>query len=85
MKLILKKFRYLIIGDKNANANKQIYVNGAMLGIVILAPLLAGPTFKSFRIPTDNSQPREIALGPDGNMWFTKSEFNVSQIGRIDP
>src|SRR4030095_9948897 len=59
-------------------------LNGALLGAVILAPLLACPTFKTFRIPTDNSQPREIVLGSDGAMWFTESEFNVSQIGRID-
>src|ERR1044072_5799414 len=60
-------------------------LNGVLLGAVILAPALAGPTLKSFRIPTANSQPREIVLGSDGNMWFTESEFNVSQIGRIDP
>ena len=47
-------------------------LNGALLGAVILAPLMAGSTFKSFRIPTDNSQPREIVLGSDGNMWFTE-------------
>ncbi len=47
-------------------------LNGVMLAVGILAPLLAGPTFKSFRIPTANSQPREIALGSDGNMWFTE-------------
>ena len=40
--------------------------------------------FRSFRIPTDNSQPRHMTLGSDGNMWFTKSEIDVSQIGRID-
>src|SRR5262245_59133725 len=56
----------------------------SMLLVGILAPLLAGPAFKSFRIPTANSQPREIVLGSDGNMWFTESELNVSQIGRID-
>src|SRR5918992_1538267 len=52
---------------------------------------IAGPQFaaslgrfKQFRIPTDNSQPRHIVLGSDGNMWFTESEIDVSQIGRID-
>ena len=50
-------------------------------------PLLAagpGGRFKSFRVPTDNSQPRHLALGSDGNMWFTESELDVSQIARID-
>ena len=58
--------------------------HSVLLIIGLLAPLMAGPTFKSFRIPTDNSQPIDIVLGSDGNMWFTESEINVSQIGRID-
>src|SRR5215213_5900985 len=50
-----------------------------------IAPSLGkAGSFKNFRIPTDNSQPRQIVLGSDGAMWFTESEFNVSQIGRID-
>jgi virginiamycin B lyase len=46
----------------------------------------AGPSgrFRSFRIPTDGSQPKHIALGSDGAMWFTESDLDVSQIGRID-
>jgi streptogramin lyase len=46
----------------------------------------AGPSgrFKSFRVPTDASDPRHITLGADGNVWFTESNFDVSQIGRID-
>jgi virginiamycin B lyase len=62
----------------------KIALNGTMLALGVLAPVLAGPTFKSFRIPTDNSQPRDIVLGSDGNMWFTESHIDVSKIGRID-
>src|SRR5215208_2710316 len=40
---------------------------------------------KNFRIPTDNSNPWDIVLGPDGAMWFTESNFDVGQIGRVDP
>ena len=58
----------------------KIALNGTLLALGILAPVLAGPTFKSFRIPTDNSQPRHIVLGCDGNMWFTESNIDVSQI-----
>jgi virginiamycin B lyase len=39
---------------------------------------------KSFKIPTDNSRPHDITLGSDGNVWFTESQLDVSQIGRID-
>jgi virginiamycin B lyase len=48
------------------------------------APSLAvsAGRFKSFRVPTANSQPRHITLGSDGNMWFT--EGNATQIGVID-
>ena len=40
--------------------------------------------FKVFKVPTSASGPRHITLGPDGNMWFTEGDINVSQIGRID-
>jgi streptogramin lyase len=40
--------------------------------------------FRSFRIPTDSSEPRDITMGSDGHMWFTESNIDVSQIGRID-
>jgi virginiamycin B lyase len=36
--------------------------------------------FRSFGIPTRNSQPRHITLGADGAMWFTESV----RIGRVD-
>src|SRR5215216_1120104 len=62
----------------------KIALNGILVAVSILTQLMAGPALKTFRIPTDNSQPRDIVLGSDGNMWFTESEFNVSQIGRVD-
>ena len=45
----------------------------------------AGPTrshFVSFPVPR-GSQPIEITLGPDGNLWYTIQ--NSSRIGRITP
>ena len=38
---------------------------------------------RSFPIPSSDSQPISIALGPDGNFWFT--EQNRSQVARITP
>ena len=62
--------------------NKMV-LNGTLLALGTLAPLAgATPAFKSFRIPTANSEPEGITLGPDGNMWFTEAAAN--QIGRID-
>src|SRR4029077_1703267 len=58
--------------------------NGGLIALGILASILPPPLDKSFPIPTPNSQPRDITLGADGNMWFTESELDVSQIGRID-
>src|ERR1051325_9078789 len=49
---------------------------------LLLTQIAAGTALKSFRIPTANSQPEGITLGPDGNMWFTETSAN--QIGRID-
>ena len=64
-------------------ANK-IALTGTLLALGILASINADPVFKSYRIPTANSQPRDITLGADRNMWFTESELDVSQIGRIN-
>ncbi len=53
-----------------------------LLSMLLLTQVAAGTRFKSFRIPTSNSEPEGITLGPDGNMWFTETAAN--QIGRID-
>jgi virginiamycin B lyase len=64
---------------------RKIALNRTVLAIGILAwAVLPGPPIQTYPIPTPNSQPRDITLGADGNMWFTESEINVSQIGRID-
>ncbi len=39
--------------------------------------------FKRYDIATPNAQPNDIALGADGNLWFTMPA--VSKIGRITP
>ncbi len=41
-----------------------------------------GATPTAVVIPTSNSQPKGITIGPDGAVWFT--EFNGGRIGRID-
>jgi virginiamycin B lyase len=43
----------------------------------------ASGDFKRFDIATPNAQPNDIALGADGNLWFTMPA--VSKIGRITP
>jgi virginiamycin B lyase len=58
-------------------------VLGAMLSTAQAAPFAS---LKQFRVPTDNSQPRSITNGSDGNRWFTTgTEFVPSEIGRITP
>jgi virginiamycin B lyase len=49
----------------------------AALAIVLGATLSAAqaaPVGKltQFKVPTDNSQPRDITVGSDGNLWFTE-------------
>ncbi len=45
--------------------------------------LLTAVTINEFPTPTVNSDPGEIAAGPDGNLWFTEADAN--QIGEINP
>jgi virginiamycin B lyase len=43
---------------------------------------------KQFRVPTADSQPRDITNGADGNRWFTEgTEFDAApaKVGRITP
>jgi streptogramin lyase len=68
---------------------------GAMLSAAHAADLFR---FTQYRVPTDNSEPRYITVGSDGNLWFTEgNEFFTpnpdpntggtfhTQIGRITP
>ena len=54
-------------------------------GSAVAAP---GAKLKQFRVPTANSQPREITNGSDGNRWFIEgTEFTgaPAKIARITP
>ncbi len=47
----------------------------------------SGLSYSEF-LPTTNGGPLGITLGPDGNMWFTESEYNYSagdQIATVQP
>src|SRR4029077_3365753 len=47
-------------------------------------PAAAAPTITELSSGvTPGSGPQGIAMGPDGNMWFT--EFGADKIGRITP
>jgi virginiamycin B lyase len=54
-------------------------------GAAVAAP---GAKLKQFRVPTANSEPRDITSGSDGNRWFTEgTEFTgaPAKVGRITP
>ena len=49
----------------------------AALAVVLAATLSSAQAasvgkLTQFKVPTDNSQPRHIAVGSDGNLWFTE-------------
>jgi hypothetical protein len=45
--------------------------------------LIGALTPNEFWVPTSNAVPFSIALGPDGNLWFT--EVGGNKIGEITP
>ncbi len=55
----------------------------------LATPAFASPvaqgagTFTEYAIPTANSQPNDITLGPDGKLWFVEQGGN--KIGKITP
>ena len=55
----------------------------ALLWLLLAAPAAAAPTVTEFNIPTASAFPQDIALGPDGKLWFTEKDKN--QIGRVTP
>src|SRR5215210_1029995 len=57
----------------------------ALLPLLLLAaaPAAAEPTVNEFDVPTPASEPEDIVLGPDGDLWFTEQAAN--KIGRVKP
>ena len=58
----------------------------SMSGVALAAP--ATRALKQYKVPTANSEPRDITNGADGNRWFTEgTEFTgaPAKIGRITP
>lgn len=54
-------------------------------GVAVAAPV---GKLKQFKVPTANSQPRDITNGSDGNLYFTEgTEFTPApaKVGRITP
>jgi streptogramin lyase len=64
---------------------------GICLSLVVIASLLvlsttpayAGAHIDEFGTPSANSGPEGIALGPDGNIWYT--ECNLGNVGVMTP
>jgi virginiamycin B lyase len=52
-----------------ASAAALAVVLGATLSAAQAAPV---GKLTQFKVPTDNSQPRDITVGSDGNLWFTE-------------
>jgi streptogramin lyase len=56
-----------------------------LLLLALAAPVAAAPTVEEFNVPTASSEPEDIVLGPDGNLWFTEHGFTIDKIGRVKP
>jgi streptogramin lyase len=66
----------------------RVILLATVLSMLIAPAAQAAPigSLKQHRIPTDDSAPLAIAVGSDGNLWFTESSENLpAQIGRITP
>ena len=50
--------------------------------VLLVARVTNAQTINEFTIPTADSNPYGITLGPDGAMWF--AENGAGKIGRID-
>ena len=75
-------------GGVAANIGVAIRNVAPRLGLTVNSPIeigapatLRGLNIREFVVPTAGSRPNGIALGPDGNIWFTETSGN--RIGRI--
>jgi len=82
--------RFLFLTEKGTFVTKTHHLLTAasrrvIFGIVLSLTAAIGfaQTPVEYPIPTSGAGPSGIALGPDGNMWFT--ETNASRIGKITP
>ncbi|NHC45349.1 Vgb family protein [Motilibacter aurantiacus] len=76
-----------------ANALRALPVAAAVLALAAPAAAAASPgaersaaraaTVDLFPIPTADSNPREIVVGPDGNLWFTQRQGH--RLGVVSP
>lgn len=63
-------------------SRRTLTLAAAMLATA--SPAAAAPTIQEFQpLPTAGSQPQDLVLGPDGNIWFT--EKGNKMIGRMNP
>lgn len=51
--------------------------------MVMTVPVSAAVVINEYDVPTPNSGSVHMALGPDGNIWFT--EYSADKIGKINP
>jgi streptogramin lyase len=47
-------------------------------------PDAPGGSITEFALPHPDSTPALIALGPDGDLWFTERERSANRIGRMN-
>lgn len=57
----------------------------ALLGVLIFLTLStpSGASIRQFEVPTPNSYPESVTVGPDGHIWFTEKQGN--KVGRLSP
>lgn len=67
---------------KSSFTFRSLFVLGAALAVSVVSST-AQTRIRSFPIPSPDSQPISITVGPDGNLWFT--EQNRSHVARITP
>lgn len=63
--------------------SRKSLIPSLIISLAAVAIPAGAQTVTEYAIPTANSDPLRITLGPDGNLWFT--EFAVHKIGRITP
>src|SRR5918996_1041800 len=76
-----RKFRWLTGGALAVALASVSFVGSAPVEAAPASKCAPGASIEEFAVPTPNSGPIVIAVGPDANLWFT--EINGNKIGRM--
>jgi hypothetical protein len=75
--------RLVALPVKPGGAWRRAFCSWLLFAGLWSCPTILSAQFASFPIPTANSGPSSITVGPDGALWFTENNAATVKVARI--